>query len=332
MIKTMEKKKKSNNEILIVLLILFFVIELGVYFFIVKQVETSVDVEVAQYQVDIEKEINNLMGYKEELTVGKLGGYAPDEAPLDLEWFMYGRWLEYPDSTLRLAGMKNFISSFSDEYTDIFNSINEKKKTSNNQIAKLECLYTINWPHSVWEIKHLYKSGSLLYVQSIVPYAWGYKKCASFEKQYRPNGYRACKEAFEFLTKESEDISRSFTDETSKIEAILSLNNKYFDIRRVQKESLTTEDDLERQQRTYKEKKKYTSYSQYGYVYDNYSVVFYEKQLPEIEYQIYCKTSLKEKEVFNKTLNDLIIVSVFILLLFVVVGFYSVVYNKKKVD
>ena len=200
------------------------IIEMSAYFYIKQQIETSVSNEVRQHYESIDKEINTLMEYKEKITTGKLGGYGPGNSPMNLDWFKGQNWTLYPDSTYFLAWRKHFISSFSEKkYVFSF-----EKNRDYDIIKKLELLCPIYYPTDVWEIKQLRKVTSFLYVRSISPHAWGYKKCNSYEKQFRPTGYTACKEAFDYLIKEDTEIAETFTEESGKINAILNLSNKYF--------------------------------------------------------------------------------------------------------
>lgn len=290
------------------------IIEISAYFYIKQQIETSVSNEVRQHYVSIDKEINTLMEYKERITTGKLGGYGPDDSPMNLDWFKGQNWTLYPDSTYFLAWRKHFIYSFSENKTFEFENNHDY-----NVIKKLEFLYPIYLPTDVWEIKQLHKVANSLYVQSISPHAWGYKRCNSYERQFRPTGYIACKEAFDYLIKENTEIAEVFTEEFSKINTILNLSNKYFYINRIDKgETETTKENT------------YTFYSQFGYIQNHYYIVFYEKEFPEVEYRISPKKYLIEKEIFNRTLNTFIIITIPILLILILLYRYINRNNHEK--
>ena len=301
----------QHSRILInVLIALFVIVEMGAYFFIEQQVKSDVDNEVQQHYESIDKEINTLMEYKEKITTGKLGEYGPDQTPMNLEWFEGKNWTLYPDSTYPQARMKHFISSFSNDV--LFTVL----QTPNHKIMKeMESVYPIYLPGTVWEIEQLYKSASSLYVKHIVPYAWGYKKCKSYEKRFRPTGYAACIDAYEYLTQEDTKISTSFTEGTGKINAILSLSNKYFYIERADR------DEFENRQREIN--------SQFGYIHNNYYVVFYEEDYPEVEYKICSKVRTIEKEILNRTLNIFIITTIILLLAFIG-GYYMAAQIQKN--
>lgn len=295
--------QSSKRSILLILLTIFCIIELSSFYYIKQQIESDVWNTVYKYSADINKEINDLMGYKEEIVTGELGYYAPDSTPLDLTWFKNNNYRKFPDSTYTQARMKNFISSFSENKL-LWPLDKEPPYTI---IKNTEILYPIIFPSSVWEIKRLYKSGSFLYVQHIVPYAWGYKKCDSYEKQFRPTGYNACQDAFDYLTKESRKYASSFINESGKIDIILNLENKYYYIDFVKDE----EDEM-------LERNKFLNY-RYGYVHNYYSVVFFEEEVPEVEYKIYAKHSLIKKEILHKTLNVFLITSVVTLLILTII-------------
>lgn len=289
----------------IFLLVLFCIIESVAYFFIHRQVEDKIWSEALEYRNELEMEINNLMGYKEAIVTGKLGGYAPDDDPMDLRWFQKNYWLELPDSTYWQAKRKNFVSTYN-EYNLLGNY---------TEIKKLEFLCLIVFPTSVWEIKYLQKSGSTLYLQHISPYAWGHKKCSSYEKIFRPTGYESCKIAFEYLLQESEKYAPFFTNESGKIDVILGVENKYYFVKRIKDETDNIIEKMNQQRRQNNEREKYESSSRFRYVYNNYYLVFYEEELPKIKYQIYPKEYLIKKNIFNGTLNIFLMVSAIVALI-----------------
>ena len=291
----------------IFLLVLFCIIELGAYFFINRQVEDNVRSETIEYRNELETEINNLMGYKEAIVTGKLGGYAPDDNPMDLRWFQKDYWVELPDSTYWQAKRKNFIATFSEGWLSLDNQPYE-------MIKQLEHLCPIVSPASVWEIKCLQKSGSSFYLQCIYPYAWGYNKCSSYERQFRPTSYELCKGAFEYLTNESDKYAPNFTEESSKIDVILGLENKYYFLTRIESDSEIDEKEMNRQRRLNNEREKHVSHSNFERVSNRYYSVFCEEEFP-VEYRIYPKISLIEKDIFHETLNIFLVVSVIVSLI-----------------
>ncbi len=290
----------------IFLLVLFCIIESVAYFYINRQIEDKVWSDAIEYRSELEAEINNLMGYKETIVTGKLGGYGPDNNPLDLRWFQKGHWAELPDSTYWQAKRKNFIATFSESMFSLHSRHYE-------MIKQLEILCPIVLPATVWEIKCLQKSGPSFYLQCISPYAWGYNKCSSYERQFRPASYELCKNAFEYLINESDKYAPNFTRESGKIDVILGLENKYYFIKRIESERERDEKEMNHQRRLNNEREKYVSNSNFEWVSNRYYSVFCEDEFP-VEYQIYPKTYLIEKDISHETLNVFLVVSVFVAL------------------
>lgn len=251
------------------------------------------------------------MNYKTSITVGQLGGYSPDEVPFDLWWFEGRHWMEYPDSTKRQAYLKHFILTFSEGYTDRFD--NWIKNDLYTEIEDLDCLYLIKIPFSVWKIEHLYKGyDSSLCVQQILPYAWGYRKCSSFDKLYRPTGYTACKDVFDYITQKMPVYSKSFTEDDNKIDAILHLQNKYFEIQPIEEEKTTA-----------------FCYPEFSSIHNYYYTVFYEKRLPETKYQIYYRDFRIKEEISNKIQKIFIPVAIGVLFFITILGWYCIKNIKK---
>lgn len=310
----------TKSPLINVLVILFIIIEMSAYFLIKEQVEVSIQNEIRQHYIDIESNVNVLMGYNEKITTGKLDGYAPGAVPMDLEWFKGYNWTEYPDSTIWQARNKNFIATYC-----------EDKLIGTSEYAKikeLECLYTISYFSTVWELECLRKSASSLFLYHIYPYAWGYKKCNAYEKQFRPTGYNACKDVFEYLTENDERYATYFTNESNKVDAILNLENKYYYIKRIDNDRRIMEEEENRQRRMNKEREIYTSSNRFDYIHNYYYGVFCEIEFPEIEYRISPKESYIKKETNNRILNNFLIISTITLLILFII--YYGVKNMQK--
>ncbi len=282
------------------LLILFLFVELVVYFSINKLIESTIEDDIKSHKISFEEKINSLMNYKNEITTGDLGGYGPGEHSIDLEWFEDSNWLQYPDSSRMDKYVRDFLLAYSESYNLLYDL------GRYDEIKKMESIYLIILPTSVWSVSHLYKSRDYFEVKNMRPTAWGYKKCNSFEKQFRPTGYEACKDAFEYITKESK-YAHSFTDKSASIDAILDLENKYYYIAR-------RESDIEP---TYFPR----------IVYNNYYTVFYTSSVTS-SYEIKRKNSFIKKEILDNTLIYFSFVSIGILLVFCIIGY--VIFPKEK--
>lgn len=312
----------TKSPLINILVILFIIIETSAYFLIKEQVGVGIQNEIRQHYLDLEKNINILMGYNDKIITGKLEGYAPDTSPMDLDWFKGRNWTMFPDSTIWQARKKNFIYTFCEDKL-IYNN-NEYAK-----IEELEYLYTIAYPGTVWEIECLRKSASSLFLYHIHPYAWGYKKCKTYEKQFRPTGYNACKDAFEYLTKNDEKYATYFTNESNKVDAILNLENKYYYIKRIDNDRKIMEEEENRQRRMNREREIYSSSNRFDYIHNYYYGVFCEIEFPETEYRISPKESYIKNETNNRILNNFLIIStITVLILFII--FYGIKNMQKK--
>ncbi len=317
---------KKKSMILLACLGLFLLLEYGSFMIINEQVKLEIRSKVQKSKKQIEQDINELMGYKDAITVGKLGGYAPDEYIIDLSWFKSNGWTVLPDSTRVQARMKKFILSYSDIVDTPYSTNSLGTNSSYEIIKQLDVLYSI-WLHStVWEISHLYKYANTLYLEELRPYAWGYKKVANYEKVYRPTGYEACKNAFEYLTKKDRKYAGCFTEENNKINAILNQKNTYYRFRNIKK---ATQDDENMERARKNERLYYRCDSKFSYIHNGYYVVFFEKVVPQREYVLEEDTELIEKQIFNKTMMIFAIATASALLLIALLVFIVTAIRKR---
>lgn len=304
---------KNNKIVYTFLFILFCVIEILLYSFVHKQIKHMIFSEVEQYRTDIEEEINELMGYKNNITVGKLYRNAPEKIKINLKVFNGTFYSKLPDTTYLCVKNKRFISYFSEHYGFPF-SVN--KNQSHDIITQIDSLYAIEVFNLIWKVTNLEKRGSSLYISNMSPCAWGHKKVHLWEKQFLPTGYVACKNAFEYLI--NEVYKDSFTREFGKIDVILGLHNKYFKIDRNLEYPKNGWDD---------ERKQWCCLSDFVCIHNRYYVVFYEKE-PDLEYEICRKNNVIEKEIKYKTLNVFFPLTIVLLLILIVLIIYL---EKQKV-
>lgn len=263
--------------------------------------------KVEYYKEDLKDQINIMLKYKKDITVGEfIGRYSPDLSK-DIK------------KDKALISKLMYDDDYSDFVRDRAHALTKWRMNYSDLDDELESLHLIMFGN-LWKIKHLIydnnahwidNASTAFYIENVYPIGLGYKKCQYYEKQYRTHPYTAIKMAFEYLISKDDIFSKSYTTENNIINAILSLKNKYFYI--TQKE----------QRDTIGMKPDYYYFA--GSIFDNYTQVIYA--IHEDEYEIRANTDLIETEVMHKTIIVISIAILFVIIIFITI---IIIYKKHK--